>query len=159
MIQRKQTLYLLVAAILMAMTLFMPLATFFGQSQILSCEITLTGFEATDTTLPDAPQTVMHVTYLTILLGLSTLLPLVIIFLYKKRFLQVRLCFTETVLLLGSQGFIAYYVYNLYRSFEVISWKFGIPSIFPILALVFIVLAIRGIVNDEKLVKSLNRIR
>ncbi len=156
MIQRKQTLYLLAAAVLMALTLFMPLATYFGQGG----EFVLKGLAVTDITDPAAPvATAVPVVYMTVLLGLAALLPLVVIFLYKKRFLQVRLCFTETVLLLGAQGFIAYYVYNLYKSFEVTSWKFGIASIFPLLALVFIVLAIRAIVRDHNLIKSLDRIR
>lgn len=155
MIQRKQTLYLLAAAVLMALTLLLPLATYFVQGR----EFVLTGLRVTDITDPGAPVAAFTPICLTVVLALATLLPLVIIFLYKKRFLQVRLCFTETVLLIGTQGFIAYHVYNLYKSTEVVSWKFGIPSIFPILALVFIILAIRAIVRDEKLIKSLNRIR
>lgn len=155
MIQRKQTLYLLVAAVLMALTLLLPLATYFGQGS----EFVLTGLSVTDITDPGAPVAAFTPIYLTILLALAALLPLVIIFLYKKRFLQVRLCFTETVLLIGAQGFVAYHVYNLYKSIDVVSWKIGIPSIFPLLALVFTILAIRAIVRDANLIKSLNRIR
>ena len=155
MIQRIQTVYLLAAAALMTLTLFMPLATYYGQGS----EFVLNGMEVVNTTNPDAAETVFQPVYLTVLLAISALLPLVVIFLYKRRFLQARLCFTETVLLLGSQGFIAYYVYHLYKSFDVVSWKFGIPSVFPLVALVFVILAIRGIVRDDRLVKSLNRIR
>ncbi len=155
MIQRKQTLHLLAAAILMALTLFMPLATYFGQGS----EFVLKGLGVTDITDPAAPVPAFTPIYLSVLLGLAALLPLVIIFLYKKRFLQVRLCFAETVLLLGAQGFIAYYIYNLYKSFEVTSWKFGVTAIFPIFALLFVIHAIRAIVRDHNLIKSLDRIR
>ena len=156
MIQRKQTLYLLAAAVLMAITLLMPLATYFGRE---GSEYVLKGlgvFELIDAVHPSPVFTTL---YLAVLLALSALLPLVIIFLFKKRFLQVRLCFAETVLLLGAQGFIAYHIYNLYKSVDVASWKFGVPSIFPILALVFVILAIRAIIRDHNLIKSLNRIR
>lgn len=140
----------------MSFTLFLPLATYFGHGS----EFILKGIGVIDTTDPALPvATSVPVVYLTILLALATLLPLVIIFLFKKRFLQVRLCFTEVVLLLGAQGFIAYYIYNMYKSFDVASWKFGVPSVFPILALIFVVLAIRAIIHDHNLIKSLDRIR
>lgn len=155
MIQRIQTLYLLLAAVLMGLTIFLPLATFYGEGH----EFVLTGLSVTDLTDPAAPEVMTTNVYLMVLIGLATLLPLVVIFLYKKQFLQVRLCFTETVLLLGTQGFVAYYIMHYLKVIDVVSWKFGIPSVFPIVALVFVVLAIRGIVRDQNLIKSLDRIR
>lgn len=155
MIQRKQTLFLLIAAALMVTAFFMPLARFFGEGH----EITLTSMEVLDTTHPDMAQPLFKTVCLAILIGLSALLPLLTIFLYKKRFLQLRLCFTEIVLLLGAQGFIVYHVYHLYKSMETVTWKFGISSIFPLLAIFFVALAMRGIVKDQQLIKSLDRIR
>lgn len=159
MIQRSQTVFLFIAAVVMAFAVFMPLATFYGEGH----EVTLTAFSVTETTNPDAPLPLPEfgtiIVFLGALLAISALLPLITLFLYKKRFLQLRLCFAEIVLLVGSQGFIAYYIYNLRNSFDVMVWKFGVPSILPLVSLIFIILAMRGIIHDDKLVKSLDRIR
>lgn len=87
MIQRIQTLYLLIVAILMALTLFLPLAWFASDAG----EFTLRAF-GLETAAGEVAQ---PTSYLGILLVLACLLPLVVIFLYKRRLLQIRLCVAE----------------------------------------------------------------
>ncbi len=140
MIQRVQTLYLVLAAALMAGTFAMPLASFLGESD----EAVLRSYEWWP---------------LAVLVGLTALLLLVNIFLYKRRWLQLRLCFSSMVLTLGSQGFVAMYVYRLATNPAVVMWKLGAASVFPLAAFVLVVLAVRGIVRDQRLIESLNRMR
>ena len=85
MIQRIQSLYLLIAAALMSLTLLMPIATFVvdGQTFELSA-FALSCGEVSQSTL-----------WMGVMLILATVLPLVTIFLFKRRTLQVRLCAVE----------------------------------------------------------------
>lgn len=155
MIQRIQTLYLLFAAALMSLTMFLPLATIWQGDTELVVKAWFTdgtlGFKAP---LP---------LYLGILLAVATALPLIIIFLYKKRMVQIRLCVSEIVLLLGSIAFIVLYCYRLYNLLselmQEINFTLGIASLMPVVATIFVALAIRGIARDEALVRSLDRIR
>ena len=158
MIQRIQTVYFLITAVLIGLMFFFPLATFMGDGS----EFRLTACSFDDITDPANPVRYMHTIYLSILLGAAALLPLVIMFLYKRRLLQIRLCFAEIVLLLGALGFVAYYIYHYSATmevFEMSSWKVGLPAVFPLVSIILMVLALRAVLRDENLIRSLNRIR
>ena len=149
MIQRIQTLYLLIATALMAVAIFTPVAQFFDGTQ----EYTLTAFALKDA----AGVTAQPALYMGILLALAGLLPFIVIFLFKNRQLQIRLCGAEIVLLLGSVIVMGIYFYLSTRLFDVSSLKIGIAM--PLIAIIFVALAIRSIFRDEVLVRSLDRIR
>lgn len=152
MIQRIQTLYLLLATAMMSLTLFLPLATIvYGGNELVLKAFTLSGVESIEGALP---------VYLGAFLALTTALLLVIIFLYKKRLVQIRLCVSTIVLLLGSAGLIGLYCYRLcdILSGDLI-FTLGFASLMPVVAIIPVVLAIRGIARDEALVRSLDRIR
>jgi hypothetical protein len=152
MIQRIQSLYLLVAAALMSLTLFMPIATFVvdGNTYELSA-FALSCGDMSESTL-----------WMGVMLVMATLLPLVVIFLFKHRTLQVRLCAVEIVLLLGSLVMIGLYYWLTSRLFEnlvVEHRQFGWGAPMPLVSLVLTALASRAIFKDEVLVRSLDRIR
>lgn len=152
MIQRIQSLYLLLAAAFMSLTLFMPIATFVvdGQTYELTA-FSLTCGEISQSTI-----------WLGIILVIATALPLITIFLFKRRTLQIRLCAVEVVLLIGSLVLVALYYWLTSRLFEglVIDHRqFGWAAPMPIVALVLSYLASRAIFKDEVLVRSLDRIR
>lgn len=163
MIQRIQTLYLFVASVLMGLMLFLPIAEFYGASPEGTEELQLTAFEmrAAD------PATGGFVTILkTIPMGavvaFSALLPLVTIFLYKKRLLQYRLSASEIVLLVGAQIFAIYSVFRAVKGMEGFDdsiYSLKLPFFFPFISIFFVWLAMRGIIKDIKIIKSLNRIR
>jgi len=83
-------------------------------------------------------------------------LNLLIIFLYKRRLLQLRLCIYNILLLLGMTGVIFFTVYNV--KFDP-SVSFRLPIVFPIVVVILHYLAFRGIRKDELLVKAPNRLR
>ena len=155
MIQRIQTLYLLLAAVLMSLTLFLPLATIWQGGN----EIIIKAWFADGTVGFKAPLPL----YLGIILSVATALPFVTIFLYKKRMTQIRLCVSEIVLLLGSAAFIALYCYRmcdvLAELMQELNFTLGFAALMPVVAIIPMVLAIRGIAKDEALVRSLDRIR
>ena len=108
MIQRIQTLYLLIVTALMAVTLFAPLAWFAGDAG----EFGLYAF-ALKTAEGEAVQPAV---YMGTVLALACALPLVTIFLFRRRLLQIRLCVVEIVLLLGCVAMEGVYSFPTWRS-------------------------------------------
>ena len=154
MIQRIQTLYLLIVTAFMSLTLFTPIATF----TVASGDVyTLSAFA-----LSSGEQSQSSV-WMGIVLVLATVLPLVTLFLYKNRQLQLRLCGAEVVLLIGAVAFVAIYFWlagaNALDSLGVEQRSLGWAAIMPLLSLVLAFLAARNIFKDEILVRSLDRIR
>lgn len=154
MIQRIQTLYLLVVTALMSVTLFSRLAWFAGAGE----EFGLWAFA-----LKSADGEVLHPTvYLGILLVLAGLLPLVTIFLYRRRMLQIRLCVVEMVLLLGCAIMEGVYYYLGCRVVADLAMSaHGLRAVIalPVVSLLFAWLAVRAIFRDELLVRGADRIR
>lgn len=154
MIQRIQTLYLLLVAGLMAVTLFAPLAWFAGDAG----EFGLYAF-ALKTAGGDPVQPTW---YMGGVLALTAVLPLVTIFLYKRRMLQFRLCVVEMVLLVGSVVLEGVYYFLSWRVFSAQAFHmqgFKPAIALPLVCLVFAYLAIRAILRDEMLVRAADRIR
>lgn len=154
MIQRIQSLYLLLATLCIGATLLLPLVQYTDGTT----EFTLKAFMVSD----GSTSSLLPTLYLSILVSLSTLVPFVTIFLFKHRLLQIRLCIAEVVLLTGCAIMTGLYCYLAYRAvseipFGAVSVK--IWTVLPIVAIGFVVLAIRAIFRDEMLIRSLNRIR
>ena len=153
MIQRIQTLFLLIAAALMGVLCFVPFASFLWEGEVF--RQTVWGVQAIS---ENASVENFGTIPMGILTLLSAVLPLVTIFLYKHRGLQMRLCIVEIVLLLGVSVYMAMY---LFRSSSEITDKvvFSVVDLFPILAMFLSFLAFKRIMKDHLLVKSLDRIR
>lgn len=93
-------------------------------------------------------------------LGLA-IFAMIIIFLYKDRILQIRLVRINIFLNLVLLGFFVYWFLNLPGEFNIqlLFSEKGIGILFPIISIVFLRLAGRAIKKDEDLVKSVNRFR
>ena len=158
MIQRIQTLYLFLAAVVMSLTLFLPLGTIAPKDYP---EMTLKAYTIENWPAAELGTDLqIYLICLCCLLALPTLMSLVIIFLYKNRLLQIRLCVSEIVLLVGALAFIGIYCYRLCEIIPMDAvFTIGFTSLMPVFAIVFVVFAIRGIAKDEALVRSLDRIR
>jgi hypothetical protein len=158
MIQRIQSLYLLMAAVLMSLVFFTPLATFYGDGE--SVRLTARGFEHV---LADGPgELLVRTSHMAILVALTALMPLLTIFLFKKRMLQIRLCYAGIVLTAGAQLMIAWYLWQartVISQFTVNAMAMTMADAMPLASIVFTVMAIRGVIRDEALVRSLDRIR
>ena len=161
MIQRIQTIYLFLAAVAMAMTLHFPLgAIVAGEETIV---LNAFGVSIADETV--------HATWLYIciivMLALPALLSAITIFLYKNRMLQFRLCMSNIVLHVGALACIAVFCWRMsvgiaalepYQALQRV-FTLGWASIMPVISIIFVALAMRGIAKDEALVRSLDRIR
>jgi peptidoglycan/LPS O-acetylase OafA/YrhL len=142
MIQRIQSLWLVIVAI-----------TAFATSQLTLYVGTLPN----GTELPLKLAANLLLVIVVIILGL---LALICLFLYKNRKLQFKLSVLGVVLSIGFL-FLEYYVVE--NSFKpahgIVTGSYQIGAILPILMVVFFFLAARGIYKDEKLVKSMDRLR
>ena len=154
MIQRIQSLYLLIATALMGLALILPVATFTSSTDVV---YTLSAFSLST----DAES--LSTIWMGILMAAATVLPLVTLFMFKRRMLQVRLCAVEIVLLLGCIAFEAIYYYlagaNALEDVEIEHRQFGWAAIMPIIALVLSAMAARATFKDEVMVRSFDRIR
>ena len=153
MIQRKQSIWLLIAALLNASVLFCDLY----RMQI----VTHSMVNGTDTVVNTTGQLRVgdHFPSLLIVLVMS-ILPLVTIFMFRNRKQQIRL---TAMALLATASFITMSlarVTNLAKQVPApTSGNYWLGAIFPVIALVFLVMAIFGIRKDEKLVRSVDRLR
>lgn len=153
MIQRIQTLYLLLVTALTAVTLFAPLAWFAAEGG----EFSLYAFS-----LQSEGEPVQSTVYLGVLLALACILPLITVFLYRNRLLQIRLCVAEMVLLVGAAIMEGVYYFLSWRVFSEQAFHTqGLkPAIaLPVVSLLFAYLAARAIFRDELLVRAADRIR
>ncbi|MDX9694495.1 MAG: DUF4293 domain-containing protein [Bacteroidales bacterium] len=152
MLQRIQTVYLLVVAILMGSMFFYPYAELLAaDNQVFAYYFNGLFIEGNESayflTIPPA-----------ILLSIITLVSIVTIFLYQKRILQIRLSAINLMLMLGYIGLNYYYIKSFSSQLTgVISYNLIV--IFPLISAVLTYLAIRAIGKDEALLRSLDRIR
>ena len=132
MIQRIQTLYLLIIAALMAVTLFSGLAWFAGDAGEFG--LYAFGLKTAEGEL------VQSTVYMGVLLALACALPLVTIFLFRRRLLQIRLCVVEMVLLLGSLVMEGVYYFLSWRVFSDLTFHtqgFKPAIVLPLVCLLF----------------------
>lgn len=156
MIQRIQTLYLLIIVVLMVILLIVPLATFIGGTETFTLHAF--GIKA----LSQGNGQIVPTLYMGILAVICTLIPVIAIFLYKRRWAQIRLCIAEIILLAGLQIFVAFYIYRSYagiREMASHAISLSVVDVFPLVGLILAYLAFRGIARDEALIRSLNRMR
>ncbi|MDR1455381.1 MAG: DUF4293 domain-containing protein [Tannerella sp.] len=152
MIQRIQTVYLLLIVAAMTAVLFLPLATV--QAGGISYTYDVLGMH-TSTVSPELTYPAWALGALSVAV---VLLALVAIFLYRNRMRQIRLCIFNAILLIGFYALFAFFLWNISaQSGFHFSVRFALSL--PLVCLILNYLAIRNIGADEVLVRSLNRLR
>lgn len=147
MIQRIQSLYLLVSALLIGFLLALPFAeilvdgsvyVFNFKGILLNGELKANGA------------------------AISVLIVIIIamhgfaILSYKNRIRQMRLIVFTILLMIGLFGLFFFFTYYTFRGAEV---SFKVSMAFPLVAIILDYLAIRAIGKDEALIRSIDRIR
>lgn len=79
------------------------------------------------------------------------------IFLFKKRPLQIMFAVTNIIINALLIGILGYWLLNLSGGIDFP--EKGIEPIFPLIAIIFLLLASKNIAKDERLVKSVDRLR
>ncbi len=147
MIQRIQTLYIFLSAVLIGLLFVLPFAEIAHGSELFLFDIRgiVRNNVVEESGLPIA-----------VFIGIILLVHLIAIFLYKKRIRQIRFLVFSILLLLGLFGMFYFFTYYSFSGAE-INFKYSV--VFPIVAIIFDYLAIRNIGKDEALVRSIDRIR
>ena len=145
MIQRIQSIFYLLAAICFGALFKLPFAT---------SEVAIPQF------LGDMIYNVMDHIVLTGLAGLGILVSLMAIFMFKRRDLQVRLGYVVIIVSILIPLVAVLLMYNENTATNDTSQINDASGIYiPIVALIFGILANRFVKKDDKLVKSMDRLR
>ncbi len=98
-------------------------------------------------------------TLLSIVCVLVAVIPFVIIFFYQNRSLQLKLAYAAIALILAFSFGLAKSIQKVALLTQFNTDNYGIGALLPSLAILFLILAIRGIRKDENLVRSADRLR
>lgn len=96
---------------------------------------------------------------LTIAAVIIALIPMVTIFLFKDRKLQIKLCYLTIVAILGFSFWLVQTAKAALGEITIQTENYGLGIILPSLSIFFMILALRGIKKDENLIKSADRLR
>lgn len=162
MIQRRQTVYLLLSVIITALLFFMPLMSFNADGEVM--RFTIFGIKNPIETMSLSATYTWPLVVLTILMAVASL---VTIFLYKKRELQVRLCRLNMLVNIIFIGLVFLYyeadIQKIIAAVEGDEYQLDVAYFFgmviPLVNLILEILAIRGIKKDIELLKSVDRLR
>lgn len=157
MLQRIQTVFLLLVVLLMTISLFFPVWSYTSPEG----EVThmLKAFSFVSITNGAEPETVYFPFSLIATLAIASITVAVIeIGKYKNRLLQMKLGALNALLMAGTVCLGAYFATDLMSAKEV-QGAYGIGLFLPGAALICNVIANRYIRKDEKLVRSVDRIR
>ncbi len=158
MIQRIQTVYMLLAVIALLAMFYYPLASFIGGSNdqlvyyVYSVKSEIPGSS------PEIPSYFIYPILSTS--ALSVFLSFVAILMFKNRRMQMKLVRGSIVLILIMIGVFFFYAAPLLEKASGVAYaEYEIGSYMPLIAFVFLILAYRGIQADEKLIRSADRLR
>ncbi|RYG18665.1 MAG: DUF4293 family protein [Chitinophagaceae bacterium] len=151
MIQRIQSIWLLLAAITILCLLFAPVFTVVDKNIIYVLDGTgikefINGVNTPTMNIP-----------LLISVVLAGLISLINIFNFRNRTLQKRIASLNILLILGLSFWLSHLGKNIPGGLG--TAEIGVGLFLPVVAIIFTLLAVRGIKNDEKLIRSADRLR
>lgn len=155
MIQRIQTVYLFLAIAAIISMFFFPIANFYGDTYYFYFSLDGVSDEAF-LSINTIPVIVMAVVLIVLIFSG--------IFAYKNRMFQVKLI-RFAVLLNIAFIIVLYFGYidNIVKDFAkqdaVLQVQYKAGVYFPLIVLIFLILAIRAIIADEKKVRAADRLR
>ena len=155
MIQRPQSIYLLLASLAIFALFLLPLAHNLYIGNMLTT-IKVDGMYRVDGTTLTRYTSFLALTIMCIVMAL---VPLIIIFRYKNRKQQIAFCYGFMLALIGYSFWLSQTVKQVTMGINFRTDNYGIGILMPTTAIVFMLFAIKGIRNDEKLIKSADRLR
>ncbi len=172
MLQRTQSLWLFLVVICGILTCCFPVITLdnmqsgYSVGSVCQYQIDIFGLEQTfangeelDEYLPVAGMTNYALMIISIIIPL---IAFITIFLYKHRIVQARLCVINVILMAGYYAIVIWYTWLALNMPDVVhatSWHVEVPLALPLVCIILTLMALRGILKDEALVRSMNRLR
>ncbi|MBL3654570.1 DUF4293 domain-containing protein [Fulvivirga sediminis] len=159
MLQRIQTVFLLLVVLLMLLTLIFPMWVYHAPDSDKG--IMLTAFYlVTNNGLEQASKEYFPYILIGCFAILSVIIGIIEISRFKNRLLQIKLSALNSLLIFCTLGLSFWLGKGVMESEQIQnSWTYGIGSFLPVGAMLFNVLANRFIRKDERLVRSVDRIR
>lgn len=152
MIQRIQTVYMFLAVLMMVVCLCLPIGTLYYPTMCPPDTLyNLCIINGADHSWN------FSVAGLFALLAASAVTTVINIFSFKNLRAQKRDCLIGVILLLLWVALYAFEIYMMQSDGGIL--KIGYSAILPILAIAFLFLARRGVIHDDKLLRSVDRIR
>lgn len=158
MIQRIQSLFLVIAVVALLLLLAFPFATFYSQTGIY--ELDIFGLESITPGNP-IPFADWFFWPLTAVAALVIILDLVALFSFKKRIKQINLTHVAVFLnILLVVALMFYYIPGVEeKTNTTVDYQDAFGIYLPLISLVFTLIAQRYIKKDERLVRSVDRLR
>jgi len=157
MIQRIQSVYLLLASLVLSVTFFFPIAEFIGEKDSLILYV----FKVVSL-VPDSAN-VYDLMFIMPLLGIvsgTILFSFITIFMFKNRHGQLKIIRFMMLLIAIMIGLTFLYYYDILESASGAIPNFvQIGAFAPLISLIFLFLAYKGVLKDEKLIRSADRLR
>ena len=152
MIQRIQSVYLLLVAVLLIVAMCMPMGQFIGADGI-----TENSFKSLGVYMPNGD---FNSTWgLFGILLISAVIAFCTIFLFRNRMLQVRMTIFGSILLVGYYIAFVVFVFMLKDSLGTATFRLGWALCLPAVSIILNYLAFRAIYKDELMVKAADRLR
>ncbi len=150
MIQRKQTIYLLLALAALIVCLCLPIGKL-TNSATLGTEVGVYNIGLYTSSGMNA-----HPILFVDIVVVATL-SFINVFLYNKRKLQMKICVVNIVLCLVWYAYYAFMALSMFKGIGTFSMSFAVCL--PLIAIILLALARSGIKADEELIRSMSRIR
>lgn len=153
MIQRIQSLYILAAIIALGTLFFINLGQLSGEAGLFN----VTFYGVVDVT-KEQPEIITYLFPLAAVLGVTSVLALIDLFLFKNRLLQMRVATLTAALAIACAILMPAANYMVASTLEM-DWHFHWSLALPLVASFLMIMAYRRISDDEALIRSLNRLR
>ena len=155
MIQRLQSIYLFLASLAVLALFIFPIAhnVYIGPTPKT---IKVTGIYQDVAGQMVRSESFLALTIVTIIMAI---LPLIILLMFKNRKQQMALCYGLIFAMIGFSFWMSQTVHDIVEAARIRTENYGIGALLTSVSIIFLLLAIRGIKNDEKLVKSADRLR
>lgn len=155
MIQRKQTIYLLLAIICFIVNAMLPIGYIIPDGMGVPSTINCLGVVDGNTGALSYPFMALPI----ILLALNIAHSLGIIFMYKNRKAQMTNCYTQIVAIVVEYIACGALIWNNCINGTENHYGTAFAICLPIVAIILLLLAHKGIMDDERLVRAADRIR
>jgi hypothetical protein len=155
MLQRIQSIYLLLAGLVIFGLFLFPVAHNIYINTI-SSTIKVTGVYQDSGGRQAQMQTFTALIAATAIVGI---IPFVLIFLYKNRKQQILYCYLYIVAIIGYSFWMVQTVKSAVGPITLTTSNFGIGALLSSISIVLVIMAVKGIQRDEKLIKSADRLR
>lgn len=155
MLQRIQSVYLFMVFVFAILFAVLPLAHFSGDASLIPLKLINYIAFFSETAFSPVWQGIV----LIIIWVISLLLTVFMTFRYRNRLLQVKLGKLNILLHVGMILMAFFFIDGLRNQLDGVVLNYGAAVLFPVISLIFILMAIKAIKKDEALVRSADRIR